>query len=152
LRFFEIYATSIGVHGDPYEKNNAIWEQWEDYIIKYRENAPESLKSVDHEGKENWAWLTSQKMFIRSAFQGMAVAGIFAFLVLIYATTNIIQALISIFCVAIVILSVLALLQMKGWEIGVSESIAMVMIIGFAVDYVVHLSSDYMHSAHRSRN
>ena len=82
----------------------------------------------------------------------MAVAGVFAFFVLIYATANVAQALISIFSVALVVVSVLAVLQMKGWEIGVSESIAMVMIIGFAVDYVVHLSADYMHSAHRSRN
>ena len=39
-----------------------------------------------------------------------------------------------------------------GWEIGVSESLAMVILIGFSVDYVVHLSSDYVHSAHKSRN
>jgi protein dispatched 1 len=39
-----------------------------------------------------------------------------------------------------------------GWEIGVSESLAMVILIGFSVDYVVHLSSDYVHSAHQSRH
>jgi predicted RND superfamily exporter protein len=40
----------------------------------------------------------------------------------------------------------------QGWEIGVSESLSMVMMIGFSVDYVVHLSADYMHSAHKSRH
>ena len=39
-----------------------------------------------------------------------------------------------------------------GWEIGASESLSMVILIGFSVDYVVHLSSDYTHSAHSSRN
>jgi len=48
--------------------------------------------------------------------------------------------------------SVLGIMQMKGWEIGVSESLAMVILIGFSVDYVVHLSADYMHSAHTSRH
>ena len=56
--------------------------------------------------------------------------------------------MISVFCVGIVVLSLLAVMKILGWEIGVSESIAMVIIIGFSVDYVVHLSSEYMHSVH----
>ena len=39
-----------------------------------------------------------------------------------------------------------------GWEIGSAESLSMVMLIGFSVDYVVHLSSDFTHSAYKSRN
>ena len=39
-----------------------------------------------------------------------------------------------------------------GWEIGISESLSMVLLIGFSVDYVVHLSADYVHSAHPSRH
>ena len=34
---------------------------------------------------------------------------------------------------------------MNGYELGVSESIAMVIIIGFSVDYVVHLGAHYVH-------
>ena len=82
----------------------------------------------------------------------MTIATIFAFFVLLSATGNIIQAILSLLCVAVVIISVLAIMQFKGWEIGISECIAMVVLIGFSVDYVVHLSADYMHSAHKSRN
>jgi len=46
----------------------------------------------------------------------------------------------------------LSIMYGLGWEIGVSESLAMVILIGFSVDYVVHLSSDYVHSAHYSRH
>lgn len=52
----------------------------------------------------------------------------------------------------VVIVTVLSLMFVLGWEIGVSESLAMVILIGFSVDYVVHLSSDYVHSAHASRH
>ena len=52
----------------------------------------------------------------------------------------------------VVIVSVLAVMQIQGWEIGISESIAMVILIGFSVDYVVHLSADYMHSAQLTRS
>ena len=82
----------------------------------------------------------------------MTIATIFAFIILLIATGNILQAFISLVCVAVVIVSVLCIMQLQGWEIGISESISMVILIGFSVDYVVHLSGDYMHSAHQSRN
>ena len=83
---------------------------------------------------------------------GMAIALTFSFIVLIIATKNIILSALSILCVTIVIGSVVSIMVMKGWKLGVSESISIVVIIGFSVDYVVHLAADYMHSAHSSRN
>ena len=35
---------------------------------------------------------------------------------------------------------------------GISESLAIVILIGFSIDYVVHLSSEYLHSAHTSKH
>jgi predicted RND superfamily exporter protein len=35
---------------------------------------------------------------------------------------------------------------------GVSESVSVVLIIGFSVDYVIHLSADYTHSPFKSRH
>ena len=34
---------------------------------------------------------------------------------------------------------------LNDYQLGVSESIAMVIIIGFSVDYVVHLGAHYVH-------
>ena len=82
----------------------------------------------------------------------MAIASILCFLILLIATRNIVQAFISLLCVTLIIVSVLSIEYALGWEIGVSESLSMVILIGFSVDYVVHLSSDYVHSAHRSRH
>ena len=82
----------------------------------------------------------------------MTLASSFCFIILLIATRNIIQAIISLLCVAVVIVSVLSIEHLLGWEIGVSESITMVVLIGFSVDYVVHLSSDYTHSAYESRH
>ena len=35
---------------------------------------------------------------------------------------------------------------------GVSESISVVILIGFSVDYVIHLAADYTHCAFKSRH
>jgi predicted RND superfamily exporter protein len=32
---------------------------------------------------------------------------------------------------------------LNGWEMGVSESIGVVLLIGLSVDYVVHLASHF---------
>lgn len=75
----------------------------------------------------------------------------FAFIILLYATGNIVQSLLSIWCVTIVIFSIMAIMHMRGLKLGSSESISLVVLIGFSVDYIVHLSADYMHSAHARR-
>ena len=82
----------------------------------------------------------------------MTIASFFGFGVLLVATRNIYQSLICLMCVSVVIISVLSIEFALGWEVGASESLAMVILIGFSVDYVVHLSSDFTHSAYSSRN
>ena len=87
-----------------------------------------------------------------SAVNGMIIAITFASCILLFATRNWILAGIAVGCVSIVIVSVVAIMAMQGWEFGVSESISVVILIGLSVDYVVHLASDYRHSAEQSRS
>ena len=82
----------------------------------------------------------------------MTAAIAFSFVILIFATGNLLLSFLAIICVAIVIVSVVAIMVFKGWELGVSESIAVVIMIGLAVDYVVHLAADYQHSVRASRH
>ena len=81
----------------------------------------------------------------------MLIALSFSYIVLLITTGNIITSTLSIICVTIVIGSVISIMVMKGWQLGVSESISVVVIIGFSVDYTVHLATDYMHSPHGKR-
>jgi predicted RND superfamily exporter protein len=40
-------------------------------------------------------------------------------------------------------ISVICIMVLNGWEMGVSESIGVVLLIGLSVDYVVHLASHF---------
>lgn len=51
-----------------------------------------------------------------------------------------------------VVTGVIALMVLSGWELGVIESVATVIVIGFSVDYVVHLAAHYVHSPLHQRN
>ena len=149
--YFQLYSVSVGQSKDPYDTKNPIYLKWEGYFQKFRDNAPPGLKHVEQSGGVYWAWMASERAFVTSAVQGIIIAACFAFLILLFATKNIVLATISILCVAIVIISVVAIMALQGWEFGVSESISVVIIIGLSVDYIVHLAADYKHSAEDER-
>jgi predicted RND superfamily exporter protein len=69
-----------------------------------------------------------------------------AFISTFIATKNIIITIITIFSVGMVIISVIGIMNILGWDIGVTESLSMVIMIGLSIDYILHLSVDYMHS------
>jgi hypothetical protein len=46
----------------------------------------------------------------------------------------------AILSVTIIIVSVITIMVINGWQLGVSETTAIVLLIGLSVDYVVHLA------------
>ena len=96
--------------------------------------------------------MPTERAFVESAQSGITISLIFAFLILLLATGNLLQSILALVCVIVIIASVLAIMQMQGWQLGIIESIAVVITIGLSVDYVIHLSTDYMHSPAESRN
>lgn len=152
LKFFELQVNSIGKQWDSYEHLNPVYEEWANYMKAWTDAAPTELKSAKFTAGITFTWIVTEREFVNSALWGVFFAFIFAFIVLTLVTTNMLLALWSIFSVAIVIVSVVAIMVLKGWELGVAESIAIVLLIGLSVDYVVHLAQEYQHSAatHRS--
>lgn len=75
----------------------------------------------------------------------------FAFVILLVATRNLLQSVLAIFAVVTVVISVVAVMHWNDMQLGVSESIGIVILIGFSVDYIVHFSHAYMHSPAASR-
>ena len=56
---------------------------------EYRASAPESMKNVEQTAKMWWSWLPSERAFITMAFQGMAIASVLCFTILLVATRNV---------------------------------------------------------------
>lgn len=89
--------------------------------------------------------------FVSNMQQGLMIGIFFSGFVLFVVTMNIIQTIFSVVSIAVVITSVLATTFLKDWPLGVAESCASVIVVGFAVDYVVHLSAHYVHSTELKR-
>lgn len=96
--------------------------------------------------------MVTEKAFVDSAQQGVLIAIIFAFMILTIVTCNMLIAFLAILSVGMIMVSVIAVMVYQGWEMGVSESVSVVMLIGLSVDYIVHLAQAYKRSvaSHRS--
>ena len=90
-------------------------------------------------------------MFVSNAIQGIIAAMSFAFVIVLLSTGNVINAVLAIFCVAMVIVSITAVFKLNDQQFGTIESIAVVVLIGFSVDYIIHYSADYIHSKEDTR-
>lgn len=70
----------------------------------------------------------------------------FASIVLLIATHNIFVTIYSVITIACIISSVIGIIHLIGWRLGVSESLATDFFVGFSVDYVVHVAHQYIES------
>jgi len=105
------------------------------------------ISSTSTESRENkWLHMLLQETYVRMALTGVGIGLAIALLVLLFATMNIIVAVLSILTITGALCWVIGLIVARGWELGSAESLSMMILTGFAVDYVVHLSHSYMES------
>lgn len=79
---------------------------------------------------------------MKSALGGMGLSFAMAFLVLNLSTGNLNMAFLSTLTVAGIVATSLGLgvVGIMKWPLGISESISVVILIGFSMDYVLHLA------------
>ena len=106
----------------------------------------------DRSGRDNkWIFMTVQEAYVRMALVGVGVGLGIAAIVLLVATHNLIVSLACIGTIAAALACVLGSIVAMGWKLGQNESLCMMVLTGFAVDYVVHLSHSYMESSSTMR-
>ena len=81
----------------------------------------------------------------------MVIAIVFAFGMLMFSTMNVLISLYSTLAIIGIVASVVSIMVFAGWELGTAESVAVVVLIGFSVDYVVHLGNHYVESVYPDR-
>jgi predicted RND superfamily exporter protein len=90
-----------------------------------------------------WHFLYVQKELVDTATQGIAVGISLAFLVITMATMNVITGFLATLNICVVTVSVVGMIPMVGWKLGMLESLNLSLVVGLAVDYVVHLAEGY---------
>ncbi len=112
------------------EKEEKKWDQWQSETNKA---APEGVNRCYHSSIA-WCWVATSFYFVQSALQGIGIALPLAFVVLIISTQNWIMALCALVDIIGIVMAEMGTISALGWKFGVSESVAVVMIIGFSVE------------------
>ena len=98
------------------------------------------MRHLSYDGGWQFLWSDTFEELRASLFEGFYICFPIAFGVLIFATENILVSLYSIVGIMFVVASVLGTAEaVFGWSLGIIESLAGVMVIGFSVDYTIHL-------------
>jgi len=111
--------------------------------------APESLGDTFPVAGIWFTWIQTEEGLVNGMYLGFAICFPVAFLVLFLATGgNLLIAAYATTTIVGIVATVLGVCQsVLDWDLGVAESIAAVIVVGFSVDYVCHLSHPYAHSA-----
>lgn len=119
------------------------FEVMDQLLAELRAEAPPTIKSVLITSFD-LIWINTELGIVTGMFTGLAISLPIAFVVLLFASANIVLATLSIISIVGIVSTVLGTAFYLGWSLGIGEAISAVMVIGLAVDYVIHLSHMYV--------
>ncbi|KAL7545699.1 hypothetical protein ACHAWF_009050 [Thalassiosira exigua] len=93
--------------------------------------------------REKFVFMNNQSIYVQSAIQSACLGVAIAFAVLLVSTRVFHIAFFASISIMCVLVSVVGVMVMLGWNLGSIESILIGIIAGFSVDYVVHLAHAY---------
>jgi len=95
-----------------------------------------------------WVQVEAELGIVAGFYSGLAISFPVAFIVLLVTTHNLIIALLAIFTIGFIVVCVISTIVWQGDTLGIAEAIAGVIVIGFSVDYVIHLGHSYIDAYH----
>jgi hypothetical protein len=90
-----------------------------------------------------FVFMNNQSIYAKTAVQNSYFGVAIAFLILLLKTGVFHIALFASLTIGCVLVSVVGVMVMLGWELGTMESILVGILSGFSVDYIVHLAQEY---------
>ena len=95
--------------------------------------------------------MDTERAFLTNAINGMIISICFANVAILLATQNWVITLYAVHCIGFIYAAEMALQHLRGFEMGVAQSIGTIMAIGFSAVFIVHLAVRYVHSAALTR-
>ncbi|XP_067028237.1 protein dispatched homolog 1-like isoform X4 [Acropora muricata] len=131
-----------------------IFHNWENFVRRKVKKMPLSCKNAFQatpNGHNAWHWLKVKKVLASTAVRGILLGLGSAISLLVVMTSNWIVGLLCGAIIACITVGVVGVIPLAGWKLGVLESLNLTLVVGLAVDYVVHLADGYVRSNKQSR-
>eukprot|EP00931_Biecheleriopsis_adriatica_P025761 TRINITY_DN1574_c0_g1_i1.p1 TRINITY_DN1574_c0_g1~~TRINITY_DN1574_c0_g1_i1.p1 ORF type:complete len:1112 (-),score=207.49 TRINITY_DN1574_c0_g1_i1:443-3733(-) len=149
LRYVKIQAQMTARSFLPSRLKEGVLNDLEEWLEEESLQAPASVGTILQTAGFDWIFYALEKALVDGLFNGFAICFPVSFTVLLFATGNIVVALLAIVTIILIVMGVLGWCWVvEGWYLGVSESIAGIIVIGLAVDYVIHLGHMYLEMGH----
>jgi predicted RND superfamily exporter protein len=147
LKYISVKFRSAVPRREPMGTGIHVRDFLNDWTQSQRDKAPVSAFGPFYSAGM-FIWYDISQELIAGLFSGCAIAGPVAFVVLLFATRNVLIAFYAVFCVGAVVMCVLGFCKSAmDYSLGIGESIAGVIVIGLSVDYCVHLAHMYVESS-----
>jgi len=122
------------------------------FVEAQQQSIPVELGHLTYDGGIQFLWADMFEALRASLFEGLAICFPLAFVVLLYSTENLLVARYAIVGIALIVASVLGTIEyVYGWDLGIVESLMGNLVVGFSVDYTIHLGHMFV-AAGRERD
>mmetsp|Transcript_24579 Transcript_24579/g.85451 ORF Transcript_24579/g.85451 Transcript_24579/m.85451 type:complete len:355 (-) Transcript_24579:1210-2274(-) len=135
----------------PYDVTVPVYREWQAWLDGRNAAAPAGVARALQVAGVSWTWVFSERAMVTNAVQGVIVALVAAWIVLIASTRNVVVGSLASVSIIGIVACVLGLVGALKWEMGTTESISCVIVVGMSVDYVVHIASSYVESEAKTR-
>lgn len=152
VMFTELMFVSKTDSMAPYAKMWPEYNRWQRAVdvFNFATSAP-GMSNATVVGGRPWIWQITQKALEHNMFVGIGVVFGVALLALSLSTGNWVVSFLALVSIAGILTNLLALVLLFGWTLGITESIGVVIAVGFSFDYVAHVANAYVESRAGSR-
>jgi protein dispatched 1 len=114
----------------------------EKVLNEVNKEAPKTLDGAMQVSSSS-VWMDCQLILTTASTFGLIIAFPLAFVIVFWATKSILTTVSALLTIGSIVNVVLGIMVLAGWALGFMESICVTVIVGLAVDYVVHYSISY---------
>ncbi len=128
------------------------YRKWIEALEQFNKGTQqESVKRPFAVGGYSWQFQMTQKALVDNMFLGIGIVFAVALVALTVSTSNWIVSLLALISIAGILTNLLALLFLLGWTLGITESVGVVIAIGFSFDFVAHVANAYVETEAETR-
>ncbi|KAJ8608808.1 hypothetical protein CTAYLR_009351 [Chrysophaeum taylorii] len=150
MALYEIQVQSVLSRFDhDFRQGLRMAKKWDDWADDHNGDPSHPLKVLVYvETSEDWIVTSSLGP---SAFGSMLLSLCLSWVLLLLSTGNFITACLAVVTIGMVCTIVIGFINIVGWGLGPLESVLIVIVVGFSIDYTVHLADSFMNSRSTTR-
>jgi len=143
ITFMQVSAMSSIKSTDKISLKETELQKWEEFTKIWQSKLPVTAKSIVQASSDAWGWIPSQKSIQEDSINGVIISACFCFIILLFSSQNIVITTLCLLVLFSIFVTILALMKVFQWDLGLTEVLLMVVVLALSVDNTVHLAHDY---------